>query len=255
MVAKPEHRGEASRCFELGLACRRQGRNHEAIANFERVVDLDPENYPAWNNMGNALSDVGNRDAAIECWRMAVNVNPDYAIAWHNMGRAFLMRSRYENREDLLEAGACLKAAVAAKPDKQESWSLLGIAHSFLGNLDQAERSLATALRLKPTDADVQNQLAIVRKKKRNTEPTTGIRKGQIYSLSLTDGSARLFKVLAVSPGVLEALPVHPAEPSRFAGGPISIRTQAIVSFFEAEGPWSAYAEGGHLEHLLGTEY
>ena len=148
-----------------------------------------------------------------------------------------------------------LKAAVSAKPDKQESWALLGTAHNFLGNLDQAERSLATALNLKPADADVQKLLTIVRKKKHNIEPTTGIRKGQIYSISLADGSARLFKVLAVSPGVLEVLPVNPAEPSRFAGGPISIRTQAVVSFFEAEGPWSAYVEGGHLEHLLGTEY
>ena len=107
MGAKPENREEASRCFELGLECRRQGRNPDAIANFERVVDLDPNNYPAWNNMGNALSDIGNRDAAIECWRMAVGVNPDYAIAWHNMGRAFLIRSRRENPEDLLEAAAC----------------------------------------------------------------------------------------------------------------------------------------------------
>ena len=66
MVARPEHREEASSCFEFGLECRRQGRNREAIANFQRVVDLDPENYPGWNNMGNAHNDLRNRDAAIE---------------------------------------------------------------------------------------------------------------------------------------------------------------------------------------------
>ncbi|MDX6447079.1 MAG: hypothetical protein QOH71_4153 [Blastocatellia bacterium] len=205
--------------------------------------------------MANAHNDIGDRNAAIECWRRAVAGKPDYAIAWHNMGRALLMRSQYQNCSDLAEAVACLQAAVSAKPDKQESWALLGTAQNFLGNIDAAEHSLATALHLNPTDAGVQNLLTIVQKKKRNTEPSTLIQKGKIYSITLTDGSARLYKVVAVSPGTLELLPVNPAEPSRFAGGPKIVRAAAVVSFFEADGPWSAYAEGGHLEDQLGIEY
>lgn len=238
----------ASYYFEVGLECRREGRNHEAIANFQRVVAIDPGNYPAWNNMANAHNDIGDRDRAVAG-------KPDYAIAWHNMGRAFLIRSRRQNRSDLAEAVACLQAAVSAKPEKQESWALLGTAQNFLGNIDAAEHSLATALHLKPTDADVQNLLTIVRKKKRNTEPTTGIQKGKICSITLADGSAGLYKVVAVSPGTLEVLPINAAEPSRFAGGPKLVRASAVVSFFEADGPWSAYAEGGHLEDQLGIEY
>lgn len=61
--------------------------------------------------------------------------------------------------------------------------------------------------------------------------------------------------MLAVSPGLVEILPVNAAEPSRFAGGSKTVRASAVVSFFEAEGPWSAYAEGGHLEDQLGVEY
>jgi tetratricopeptide (TPR) repeat protein len=245
----------ASYYFEVGLECRREGRNHDAIANFQRVVAIDPSNYPAWNNMGNAQNDVGNPNVAIECWRKAVTVKPDYAIAWHNMGRGLLIRSNYQNRSDLTEAVECLEASVAAKPDKQESWALLGTAQHMLGNLEEAEHCLTIALRLKPNDANAQNVLGLVRKRKRNTEPTTGIQKGKIYSISLIDGSSGLFKVLNVSPGLLELLPVNAAEPSRFAGGPITVRVSAVVSSFEAEGPWSAYAEGGHLEDQLGTEY
>lgn len=245
----------ASYYFEVGLECRREGRNREAIANFQRVVSIDPSNYAAWNNMGNAHNDVGNPDVAIECWRKAVTVRPDYAIAWHNMGRALLIRSRYQNRSDMTEAVECLEAAVAAKSDKQESWALLGTAQHMLGNLEETEYCLTIALRLKPNDADVQNVLRLVRKRKGNTEPTTGIQKGKIYSFNLSGGSGGLFKVLNVSPGVLEVLPVNAAEPSRFAGGPLTVRASAVVSFFEAEGPWSAYAEGGHLEDQLGVEY
>lgn len=250
-----DEREEASFYFERALQCRRQGRNQEAISCFERVVRIDPNNYPAWNNMGNAHSDTGNPDAAVECWRSAVKVKPDYAVAWHNMGRAFLIRSRCQNQSDLTEAAACLEEAVAAEPGKQESWALLGTAQNFLGNISQAENCLAKAVRLKPNDEEAQNLLAIVRKKKRNTEPTTGIQKGKIYSISLNDGSARLFKVLAVSPGAVEVLPINAAEPSRFAGGPMIVRASAVVSFFEADGPWSAYGEGGRLEHKLGVEY
>jgi tetratricopeptide (TPR) repeat protein len=248
-------RAAASHFFEVALECRREGRNYEAISNFQRVVAIDPSNYPAWNNMANAHNDIGDRNAAIQCWRRAVAVKPDYAIAWHNMGRALLMRSQYENRADLAEAVACLQAAVSAKPDKQESWALLGTAQNFLGTIDAAEQSLATALHLNPNDADVQNMLTIVRKKRRNIESTTGVQKGKIYSMTLSDGSAGLYKVLAVSPGTLELLPVNAAEPSRFAGGPRIVRASAVVSFFESDGPWSAYAEGGHLEEQLGIEY
>lgn len=245
----------ASYFFEVGLECRREGRNHEAISNFQRVVAIDPSNYPAWNNMANALNDIGDRNAAIECWRRAVAVKPDYAIAWHNMGRALLMRSQYKDRPDLAEAASCLQAAVNAKPDKQESWALLGTAQNSLGNIDAAEHSLATALHFNPADADVQNLLTIVREKRLNTESTTRVQKGKIYSITLADGSAGLYKVLAVSPGTLEVLPVNAAEPSRFAGGPKIVRASAVVSFVEAVGPWSAYAEGGHLEEQLGIEY
>ncbi len=113
-------RQEASRYFELGCEYRRQGRHREAVVSLEHVVRFDPENYPAWNNLANSLADLGNHDAAIEAWRTAVKVKPDYDIGWHNLGRALLMKSQFKSRPGMVEAVACLRAAVRSKPDKQE---------------------------------------------------------------------------------------------------------------------------------------
>jgi Flp pilus assembly protein TadD len=246
---------EASRYFELGLECRRQGNNREAIANFEQVVRLDPENYPAWNNAANAHDDLGNHGAAIESWRMAVKVNPDYAIAWHNLGRALLKRSKFENQSELMEAADCLRAAVRAKPDKHESWALLGTALNALGDVDEAEECLTTALRFDPNNVESQNFLAIIRKKKNMPRSAAGLlQKGKVYSISLTDGSAGLYKVLDIDGQAVEVLPINAAEPTRFAGGSKTILAAAVVSFSDPGLPWSSYGEGGSRETQLGTD-
>lgn len=262
---------EASQYFELGCEYRRQGRNREAITAFEHVVQINPENYPAWNNMANAQDDLGNQEAAIESWHRAVKVKPDYDVGWHNLGRALLRKSKFKSRPEMLDAIACLRSAVRAKPDKHESWALLGVAHNVLGELDEAEDCLTKALRFGPEDAETQDVLAKVRKKKRETEisgsrqvpgqavrqasSATGIlQKGNVYSINLTDGSGGLFRVLVVNDQTLEVLPINAAEPSRFAGGPRTILASAVVSFADPGLPWSSYGEGGHREAELGTD-
>ncbi len=59
---------------------------------FQEVVRLDPENYVAWFNMGNALSDLQDIPQAIQCYRNSVRANPAYDRAWHNLGDALVYR-------------------------------------------------------------------------------------------------------------------------------------------------------------------
>src|SRR5437016_5389362 len=131
-------REQASRHFDLGCMCRKMGRNQEAIAAFQVVVRLDPQNHPAWFNMGNALCDLQDFTSAITCYRNAVAAKPDYDRAWHNMGDAFARRSRFEDVADMQQAVECYRGAVRVKPDKSETWASLGSTLSLMGEIEEA---------------------------------------------------------------------------------------------------------------------
>jgi tetratricopeptide (TPR) repeat protein len=141
------------------------GQNREAIANFQEVVRLYPENYIAWFNMGNAFSDLQNVSQAIQCYRNSVRANPTYDRARHNLGDALIKKSQYQNREEVNEAIAAYRAALKAKPDKQETWANLGALHTVLGDVQEATDCLVTALKINPQNAGAWHMLGLTYKK------------------------------------------------------------------------------------------
>ena len=54
-----------------GLALRGQERYEEALACFDRGLEIDPRNWLLWNNKGAALKALGRTDEADACLRRA----------------------------------------------------------------------------------------------------------------------------------------------------------------------------------------
>ena len=65
----------------LGVALAGQGRMDEAARRFERVLAVDPENADAHANLGLALAAAGARDDAARAFREALRLDPDHAGA------------------------------------------------------------------------------------------------------------------------------------------------------------------------------
>ena len=65
----------------LGVALAGQGRMDEAARRFERVLAVDPENADAHANLGLALAAAGARDDAASAFREALRLDPDHAGA------------------------------------------------------------------------------------------------------------------------------------------------------------------------------
>ncbi len=64
---------------DLGIMYRRSGNPSEAIASFDRALELNPRHEPARFNKGIVLYyDVGFRDEAVKIWRELSESNPDY---------------------------------------------------------------------------------------------------------------------------------------------------------------------------------
>jgi protein O-GlcNAc transferase len=69
----------------MGTAFQEQGELDEAIACYEKALQLEPEYAQAYNNMGTALEDQGRSDEAISCYQQALEIKPDYGAAHFNL--------------------------------------------------------------------------------------------------------------------------------------------------------------------------
>ena len=74
----PNHRDALN---NLGVAYARQGRLRQAVLQFERLVRVDPDNPDAHTNLGALLLTEGARDLAAREFRAALELNPDHALA------------------------------------------------------------------------------------------------------------------------------------------------------------------------------
>ncbi len=62
------------------------GRYNESIQACEKVIEIDPQYFVAWNNKGSALVYMSRYDESIQGYDKAPRINPNYAHAWNNKG-------------------------------------------------------------------------------------------------------------------------------------------------------------------------
>jgi tetratricopeptide (TPR) repeat protein len=102
----------AGALLNLGNGLRDNGRIDEAIACYQKAIDLDPKFALAHNNLGHALQAKGQVDEAIACFRKAIALDPKNAPARNNLGIALA------NKGQLDEAIACHRQAIALDPTR-----------------------------------------------------------------------------------------------------------------------------------------
>ena len=74
--------------FEKALAASRQGRFPEALAGWDRVLELAPEDAAAWSNRGNVLLALGDPEGAIQAQERAMQLDPTDPDPHLNRGTA-----------------------------------------------------------------------------------------------------------------------------------------------------------------------
>ena len=80
---------------EKGKVLKLQNRLNDAIIAFNRALELDPKFIDAWNNKGMALYDLGEYDKAAADYDNALKIKPKYARTWYNKGLALYAQGKY----------------------------------------------------------------------------------------------------------------------------------------------------------------
>ncbi|MEG3834959.1 tetratricopeptide repeat protein, partial [Microcoleus sp. AT8-B2] len=66
----------------------------EAIASYDKALEIKPDYHESWNNRGNALVNLGRLSEAIADYDKALEIKPNYHESWHNRGNALVNLGR-----------------------------------------------------------------------------------------------------------------------------------------------------------------
>lgn len=135
----------------------RLDRYDESIPVLERLAAKQKDSVPAAFLLGSAYERTGQRAKAVAEFRRVLALDPDFHAALNYLGYTYA-----EAGENLEEALALVHRAVALEPDNGAYVDSLGWTYHQLGRHEQARDYLERAVRLEPADATLQEHLGDV---------------------------------------------------------------------------------------------
>ncbi len=139
----------------LGGGLSSAGRTAEAIAHYERALDLRRDFPPAHNNLGATLAKLGRSAEAIAHYEEALRLAPGYAEAHSNLGASFVAAGR------AAEAIPKLEEALRLQPGYAEAHSNLCNALTVVDRPEDAIVHCREAIALNPAFAQAHNNLGV----------------------------------------------------------------------------------------------
>ncbi|QSV52724.1 MAG: tetratricopeptide repeat protein [Dolichospermum sp. UKL201] len=137
----------------LGNALRRQGKLPEALTAHQKALQLNPNDAEAYVGIGNVLNAQGKQEEALASHKKAIQLNPKYATAYYNLGIAL------RGQKKLDEAVAAYQKAIELNPKLATAYYNLGIALRGQKKLDEAVAAYQKAIELNPKLATAYNNL------------------------------------------------------------------------------------------------
>ena len=131
----------------LGDFLRQQGRLDEAIVQYRKALEIEPDDVRTLNNLGNVLGLKGQDQAALAPLQKALKIQPGFAGTRVNLGNLFL-----HGKPD--EAIAQYRKALEIEPRNAEIHYNLGRALGLTGATDAAIAEYEKALEIRPDYAD-----------------------------------------------------------------------------------------------------
>ncbi|AEG17309.1 tetratricopeptide repeat protein [Methanobacterium paludis] len=118
---KPTNHKKADKWYIKGIDFGVLGKYHEAIACYDKVLEIDPDHSSALNNMGIAFGKIGKHQEELLCYAEAIRINSEDHETWYNMGLAFLEIKTPHN------AFKCFEKSLEIYPDFEHARTALKI--------------------------------------------------------------------------------------------------------------------------------
>ncbi|MDJ0617153.1 MAG: tetratricopeptide repeat protein [Calothrix sp. MO_192.B10] len=142
--------------YNLGLVLNELGRSEEAITSYDKVIEFKRDFYLAWYHRGEELFNLGRYQEAIASYEQALDIKPDYHDAWCDRGINLGLLGKHE------EALASFDKAIEIKPDLEDAWYGRGVTLSHFKRYEEALASYDKAIELKPDFYQAMNNRGLV---------------------------------------------------------------------------------------------
>ncbi|MBN1210411.1 MAG: social motility TPR repeat lipoprotein Tgl [Myxococcaceae bacterium] len=153
--------------YNLGVQAQQAGNIQEALSEFQRAVELDPENPDARNALGILLHLSFRRPAeAVEHYQKALEVRPDFSEARTNLANVHLDQGQYDQAIKLYEQ--VLNDMLYPTPFIAQG--NLGWAYFKKGDTEKALENIQAAVTLNPNFCLGYKNLGLIHEQTGNTE-------------------------------------------------------------------------------------
>jgi WD40 repeat protein/regulator of sirC expression with transglutaminase-like and TPR domain len=139
---------EPENLFALAYYHGRTDDIEQTKAAYLRLLEIDPLNSPAWNNLGVAYDKLKRPEDALAAYTKSIELWPREARHWSNRGLILEQLNRFE------EAYADFSRAIELQPESAKAWTFRGKIALKLKRTEQAIGDLTESLQREPDDAD-----------------------------------------------------------------------------------------------------
>ena len=167
---------EAKRMYQKGETLMKEGRLHEALDTFQKIVESF-EQAEIYYNLGYIKTAQNRYPEAINYFRKATELNKAFAQAYQKMGECYekmgqndLAGKCFETAAETFleqdmdeEAEEMINQVVALNPDTTNIYNTLGIAYRKRKDYVKADALYQKALKVAPNDENIHYNLARVR--------------------------------------------------------------------------------------------
>jgi tetratricopeptide (TPR) repeat protein len=148
--------------YELGVFYYQQRQYTDAAAEFERVLEMTPDNAMAHATLGGMMQLLGKDAEAEKHLKQSVELQPSYA-AYTNLGALYYRERRWA------ESVVMTRKALEINSHDWRAWSNLGLAYEWLNRKSEAEEAfrkerarLEEIAKVSADDAEVQVELGLM---------------------------------------------------------------------------------------------
>ncbi len=152
--------------LELADDYQKKGMLDLAIENYNKAVNLEPNNIKIYNKLAITYYYKNDFESAIKNYKKIVEISPDYAMPYNNMG---LISFNLQNFDEAIKN---YKKAIETNPDYYSAYNNLGNAYYKINLIDKAIESYKKAVEKNSNYVDAYINLGNLFYKERNFKET-----------------------------------------------------------------------------------
>jgi tetratricopeptide (TPR) repeat protein len=158
--------GEVKAAFDAGIALAQQGKYDEAIEQYKKALEKDPDQPYVIANMGDALAKLNKNDEALAAYQKAIALKPDDAAMYTNMGVLLGKMGKLAESQEAFKKAASVNPGAAG-----QNFYNLGATLVNSGRAAEAAEAFKQAIAADPNFAEAYYQLGICLSGAPNTIP------------------------------------------------------------------------------------